>query len=428
MEKDNKLKVENLRQKAEMLRKNSEKLGASSKTTALLSESAMLRLIQELEIHQIELELQNIELQRANASAEIATMKYSDLYDFSPSGYLTISREGNIIELNLTSAKMFGKVRSVIKNSKFDFFVSTDTRTGLNRFVDKIFESKGHESCEVTLIKDDNISTHVLLNGIITENEELCSVNMVDITERKNSAIERDRLMVSLETKNSEIEQFIYTVTHDLKSPLVTINGFVGLLAKDANEGNETRIAEDIQYISNASSSMDVMLTELLEFSRVGRLDNPHEKIIMNELVNEVVQLLQGSILASKANIKIQPHLPNVIADRPRIKALLQNIIENAIKFMGDQAQPRIEIAAHTEANQTVYTIKDNGIGIAKPYQEKVFGLFEHLDPEVLGTGMGLALVKRIVGVHNGRAWLESDGEGCGCTLFFTLPQQKEIL
>lgn len=256
-----------------------------------------------------------------------------------------------------------------------------------------------------------------------TKPRHLCMIE--DISERKLSESERENLISTLEIKNKEVEHFTYTVSHDLKSPLISIQGFASMLKKDAIAGDMQRIDEDARQIQVATSSMDRLLNELLEFSRVGRLDNPHEDIPMNELVDEVIHLLSGTT-PKNIEFDIQPQLPAVSADRPRIRALLQNLIENAVKFMGDQPDPFIEIAATSKDHEIVYTIKDNGLGIDQEYQKKVFGMFEHLNPEIEGTGMGLALAKRIVEVHGGRIWLESDGDDCGTTLFFTLSEQRE--
>jgi signal transduction histidine kinase len=230
-----------------------------------------------------------------------------------------------------------------------------------------------------------------------------------------------------LEKKNAELEQISYIVSHDLKSPLVTITGFVGLLEKDAIDGNLKRMTGDVQRISEATLIMQELLDELLEFSRVGRLDNEYETFSMFELVSQTVELLKGRIDERNVEVDIQSDLPMVYGDRPRIREAIQNLIENAVKFMDTQPKPRIEIGFDGQEDESVYFVRDNGIGIDKPYQEKIFGMFERLNSDVEGTGMGLALVKRIIETHGGRIWVESDGEGLGCTFSFTLPQKGHV-
>jgi two-component system sensor histidine kinase/response regulator len=189
MKKDDQSESEILRQKAEEQLK--EKL---KKTASPLSETDKLKLIHELEVYQIELELQNDELQRAQAIADTATNKYSDLYDFAPSGYITLTKPGDIIELNLTSAILIGEERAKLINSRLGLFFSTDTRPNYNLFLDKVFQSKTQKTCEVALIKDGNLPTYVLLTGIITKNEEQCNVTMVDITERKQAEMHLEKI------------------------------------------------------------------------------------------------------------------------------------------------------------------------------------------------------------------------------------------
>ena len=174
-----------LRQKAEELLKKKQR-----KTDVQLSETESLKLIHELEVYQIELELQNKELTLAKSTLQKSSEKYAELYDFAPSGYLTLSKFGDIIKLNLTSALMLGKERSKLINSRFSLFVSTDTQSNFDLFLDSIFESKIQKTYEVTLIKDGDIPSHVLLTGILAKNKELCNITMVDITERKRADVE----------------------------------------------------------------------------------------------------------------------------------------------------------------------------------------------------------------------------------------------
>jgi len=176
MKKNNKPETVILRQKAEEFMKHE-----PSKISSQLSKVEAI-LIHELEVHQIELEMQNEELIRAKERAESATEKYEELYDFAPSGYFTLSQNGEIIELNLSGANMLGKERSHLKNSKFGFFVSEDTRSTFNQFLDNVFTSGTKISCEVVLAFNSSSPVNVLLTGIASEKGEKCFINVVDIT------------------------------------------------------------------------------------------------------------------------------------------------------------------------------------------------------------------------------------------------------
>ncbi|MBN1935566.1 MAG: GHKL domain-containing protein, partial [Anaerolineae bacterium] len=215
---------------------------------------------------------------------------------------------------------------------------------------------------------------------------------------------------------------FTYTVSHDLKSPLITIAGFVGFLEQDALAGNLKRVKEDVAFINDAVAKMQRLLTELLELSRIGRLMNPPEEASFEGIVREVVELVRGQIASRGAEVIIAPDLPTVYGDRARLVEVVQNLVDNACKFMGAQPHPRIEIGTRQSEAGLVFYVRDNGIGIAAQYQDQVFELFNKLDSTSDGTGIGLTLVKRIIETHGGKIWIESE-VGAGSTFCFTLAQ-----
>jgi len=245
-----------------------------------------------------------------------------------------------------------------------------------------------------------------------------------DITDQQRAAHERESLIAELQTKNDELERFTYTVSHDLKAPLITVRGFLGLLEQDALAGEHERMQVDMQRIKDATDRMRRMLDELLELSRIGRLMNPSETVSLAAIVQEAIDLVQGRIAARGVQIDVEPELPMVQGDRARLVEVVQNLIDNACKFMGDQPEPRITIGqwGTDREGRPIVFVRDNGLGIDPQYHEKVFGLFDKLNPKSEGTGIGLALVKRIVEVHGGRIWVESDGARAGTTFCFTLP------
>ena len=235
---------------------------------------------------------------------------------------------------------------------------------------------------------------------------------------------ERVNLNRELETQNAELERFTYTVSHDLKTPLVTIRGFLGYLRQDAENRDLVRFDKDVTRIANAVDKMQMLLNDLLELSRIGRIINEPENISFGKIVTETLELLNGLLEKNKTQLNVQETFPNIVGDRVRLVEVLQNLIGNAAKFMGDQPHPTIEIGTNglDEDQKIIFFVRDNGIGIDPKYHQRIFGLFNRLDPNIDGTGIGLTLVKRIIEIHGGRIWVSSK-LGAGATFYFTLPQ-----
>ena len=254
--------------------------------------------------------------------------------------------------------------------------------------------------------------------AIALENARLFSDLQAELSVRQN-------LISELESKNAELERFTYTVSHDLKSPLFTIRGFLGYLEEDAFAGNHERMRSDMQRITDATNKMQQLLNELLELSRVGRIKNESISIPFEELAREAVELVQGRIVERGVAVHIDAKMPTIYGDRQRLLEVVQNLVDNAAKFMGDQPEPRIEIGLDGEEDgMPIFHVRDNGIGILLEHHDRVFGLFNKLDAKSEGTGIGLALVKRIVEVHGGRIWVQSE-VGKGTAFYFTLPSQN---
>ena len=253
---------------------------------------------------------------------------------------------------------------------------------------------------------------------------DLVLATVRDVSLRKWAEAERESLINELEAKNAELERFTYTVSHDLKSPLITIKGFLGYVREDVQTGNMERFETDLRRISTAAEKMQHLLGDLLELSRIGRLTNAPEYIPMNELIAEVLEILHGRISAGNIVVHVAENLPVVYGDHQRLFEVLQNLIDNAAKFMGTQPEPQITIGMQGESmGNPVFFVRDNGIGISPQFKDKVFGLFDKLNAQSEGTGIGLALVKRIIEFHGGHIWVESAIEK-GATFFFSLPTQ----
>ena len=235
-----------------------------------------------------------------------------------------------------------------------------------------------------------------------------------------------DQLMNELHAKNEELQNFTYTVSHDLKAPLVTIAGFMGYLAKDARSGDFEKVDKDILRITEAVTKMQRLLNELLELSRIGRLMNTPGVVPFGEVVDEALRLVEGRLTERQIEVRVEAELPSVHGDRERLVEVVQNLVDNAAKFMGDQAAPLVEIGVTNIHGDKAFFVRDNGIGVEPEQHDKIFGLFNKLNAQTEGTGIGLALVKRIVEVHGGKIWIESEGHGNGSTFYFTLAENQE--
>jgi len=242
----------------------------------------------------------------------------------------------------------------------------------------------------------------------------------LDVTERKQIEAERENLIRQLETSNEDLKMFGCAVSHDLRSPLITIRGFLPLVQKDVASGNIERLKTSLRVMETTAAKMERLLDKLKELSLIGRVENPAETLPLGEVAQEAVGLLAGRIADSGGQVEISPNLPTLYGDRSRLLQVLQNLIENAIKFRNAERPLRIEVGVRRDGEDTVLYVKDNGMGIDPQHQQTIFGLFDRLDKDVEGTGFGLALVKRIVELHRGRVWVESSGHGHGSTFCFT--------
>ena len=240
-----------------------------------------------------------------------------------------------------------------------------------------------------------------------------------DITQRKLHEQE-------LEIKNDELMRFTYTVSHDLKSPLVTIESFLGFLVDDLARADRARIEHDIARIRDATERMDGLLSDLLRLSSVGREPHPCQHVSLRQLWAEVCELSAGPLYTSGAQLNGPESDLQLWGDPPRLRELLQNLLENALKFARPGVTPAVRLAIAAQGSAWVVSIEDNGIGVDPRHRHKLFGLFEKLHPDSEGSGVGLALAKRIIDVHGGKIWIDSPGEGHGTRVKFTLPGTKK--
>lgn len=247
------------------------------------------------------------------------------------------------------------------------------------------------------------------------------AVLVTDVTERRKMQEELKKTMQNLERSNKELEQFAFVASHDLQEPLRAVTGYIQLLEKKYLGRLDKDADRYLKEVVDGSGRMRALINDLLAFSRIESKVNELKEIDMNAVFDTVIYGLGKAMSESSAEIT-KDRLPKVMADEIHMVQLLQNLIGNGIKFHGAN-KPQIHVSAKQEGKEIVFSVKDNGIGIEKEYYEKIFVIFQRLHgrEEYPGTGIGLAICKKIVERHNGRIWVESE-PGKGSTFYFTLP------
>ncbi|MDD1717806.1 MAG: ATP-binding protein [Methanoregulaceae archaeon] len=274
-------------------------------------------------------------------------------------------------------------------------------------------KTKGAVSVSSAPVRDRN---GVMRYGVVT---------FTDITERKLAEEELTRLNAALARSNQELEQFAYVASHDLREPLRMVASFSQLLSQRYSGKMDADADEFINYIIDGATRMDLLVNDLLEYSRVTSQGKPFAPINLNLVVSDVSRNLAVAIEESGADVRWGV-LPEVVADRSQMFQLFQNLISNAIKFRGPET-PSIRIKTQNLGNEWLICVSDNGIGIDPGYHAKIFEIFQrlHSREKYPGTGIGLAICRKIIEHHGGRIWVES-GEGKGSTFSFTIPIRDE--
>ena len=230
-------------------------------------ETFNLKLIHELKMHQIELELQNEDLTQAKEDAEFARKKYTELYDFAPTGYLSLSKAGDIIDLNISAARLLGKESSALLKSRFGFFISTDMRPYYNYFLEELFENNLEQTCELKLLTDDDTIKYVLVSGITSYTKEQCLLTLTDITTQKQLEKELIEAREKAEENDRLKSAFLANVSHEIRTPINGILDFTELL-KDINLTSQEKRSY-IDHIEKSGNRMLNIINDIISISRI---------------------------------------------------------------------------------------------------------------------------------------------------------------
>ena len=367
------------------------------------------------------------ERKRAEEMLRRSEENFRNSLDDSPMGVRIVTEEGKTIYANRAILNIYGydsmedlKTTPVEKRytpeSHADFLIRREKR-----------QQKVAVPSEYTIniIRKDGEVRHLLVlrREILWDGERQFQVLYNDITERKQAEEERERLLAEIAAKNQELESFVYTISHDLRAPLVSMDGFYSLLKRESQDQLGEQGQHYLERIRANVAHMNTLVTELLELSRIGRVVGPEEEIEVGVLLREIEKGLVLKLKQAGVEFIVQQPLPAVRGDRGRIRQVFANLIENAVKFRSLERGLLIEVGCDEERGFYRFHIMDNGIGILPQYQEQIFEPFRQLDGRIEGVGMGLALVKRIVEHHGGRLWVESES-GKGSTFYFTIPDR----
>ncbi|PTR16471.1 MULTISPECIES: Tar ligand binding domain-containing protein [unclassified Nitrosospira] len=256
------------------------------------------------------------------------------------------------------------------------------------------------------------------------EEAHMFVIIMRDISQRKLAEEQKARLMNELESANEELKSFAYVVSHDLKAPLRAIGALADWLATDYADKLDDQGKEHLRLLVSRVHRMGNLIDGILQYSRVGRVKEAPVAMDVGRVIREVIELIAPP---ENVTIEIEAPMPTIVAEPTRVQQIFQNLLSNAIKYM-DKPRGEIRIACNDEGNQWKFSVSDNGPGIESRHYDKIFQLFQTLAPRdrIESTGVGLALVKKIVEIYGGRIWLESR-PGEGSTFFFTLPKTAPI-
>ena len=281
-------------------------------------------------------------------------------------------------------------------------------------------------SLEIRLKTKDGKWRWILTNGKVVETgEDGKPLRMLgthtDITERKQADEQLKRTMDELKRSNMELEQFAYVASHDLQEPLRMVSSFTQLLEKQYKDKLDENALDYINYAVDGAKRMQALITDLLTYSRVNTQAGKFKDTNLDKVLNEVLFNMGIKIQENQAIIT-RESLPKICADYGQMVQIFQNLIDNALKYRSKET-PQILISARKEDKQWLFSVEDNGIGIDPKYADRIFMIFKrlHTNEEYEGTGIGLAITKRIIERHEGRIWVESE-LGKGSTFYFTIP------
>jgi PAS domain S-box-containing protein len=382
------------------------------------------RLLARVKTHAAELEGR---VAQRTAALDALNRELKDLYNLAPCGYHSVDADGLIVRMNDTWLAWLGYTREEVVGRMRHAELMTPASA--RRFWDEAFprfrDQGSLQGAEFEYRRKDGSSFPGVLNATSIRDEAgrfvMSRSTVFNVAELKRAEQAAQRYSAELEATNRELESFSYSVSHDLRAPLRAVDGYARMLEEDYQDRLDQEGRRLLGVVREASGRMGRLIDDLLAFSRLGRQAPARRPVDMAALVGEVVTESRGE---SKAEVELAP-LPAASADRTMLKQVWTNLIGNAFKYSGKREGARVEVGGREEPSELVYWVRDNGVGFDMRYADKLFGVFQrlHRAEEFPGTGVGLAIVQRVVARHGGRVWAEGR-PGEGACFFFSLPRE----
>lgn len=350
--------------------------------------------------------------------------KFYELADASPAMIFLQDPNGDAYFFNKSWLNYTGKVLQQQLNTLWKNLIHPADVQVLDELAPTIAKKKSY-SYELRLQKFDGNYRNIFIicTPVILEDGNFAGymTSCLDITEVKESQNQISELSRTLKHATEELDQFTYVTSHDLQEPLRMITGYIQLIQKNIERGNLNSLEEFMAFVLSGASRMQMLIADLLQLSRVTRKTVPFAAVNIKDVINVVMSHLSKNIAVCNAEITCD-NMPTVMGDTFQLVSLFENLLDNALKFRSPDRVPKITISAEEKDDRYIFQIKDNGIGIENKFHKRIFAIFQRLHPQgqYEGTGIGLAVCKKIAERHGGEIWVESEPDK-GSAFYFSI-------